>query len=71
VISKTLNEALKDCLQDDHKISLYEAKVIQQMIMADGVMSAEERALLEAAVHKNKFDDKAYELLSQLLLRTD
>lgn len=71
MVSKNLNEALKDCLQDDHKVSLYEAKVIHQMIMADGVMSSEERAFLEAALQKNKFDDKAYELLSQLILRTE
>lgn len=71
MVSKTLNEALKTCLQDDHKISLYEAKVIHQLIMADGVMSSEERALLEAALQRNTFDDKAFELLSQLILRND
>ena len=71
MVSKTLNEALKSCLQDNHKVSLYEAKVIEQLIMADGVMSAEERVLLEQALKKNTFDDKAYQLLSALVLRNE
>jgi hypothetical protein len=69
VASKTLNEALTTCLKDNHKVSLYEAKVIHELIMADGVMSAEERDLLAKALHNNQFDDKAYALLSGLLLR--
>jgi len=71
MVSKTLNQSLKECLQDDHKVSLYEAKVIREMILADGVMSSEERALLEQALHKNTFDEKAYSLLAGLLLRNE
>lgn len=70
MVNKTLNEALKECLQDDHIVSLYEAKVIHQLIIADGVISEEEKELLRGALQKNKFDDQAYALLSELLLRT-
>jgi uncharacterized membrane protein YebE (DUF533 family) len=66
----TLEEALKEALQDDDKVSKYEAKVIREMIMADGVITKDEKAFLEKALHNNHFDDEAYELLSTLLLRT-
>ena len=71
MVSKTLNEALKECLKDDHKVSLFEAKVIYQMIVADGKVTDDERLLLKQALEKNKFDEKASILLSELLLRTD
>ena len=66
----TLEEALKEALQDDDKVSKYEAKVIREMIMSDGVISKDEKSFLEKALHNNHFDDEAYELLSSLLLRT-
>ena len=66
----TLEEALKEALQDDGKVSKYEAKVIRELIMADGHISNEERQFLEKALHSNHFDDEAYELLSAVLLRS-
>jgi len=71
VVSKTLSDALKECLQDKNKSSFYEAKVIREMILADGKVSAEERSMLEDALHRDKFDTKAVGLLSELLLRAD
>ena len=68
-MTRNLNDALKTALEEPHKISFYEAKVIREMIMADGVMSAQERAMLEDALQKDQFDDKAYNLLSELLMR--
>jgi len=69
VVSKTLNEALKSCLTDHHKISYYEAKVIRELIMADGVMSEEERNMLAIALKEDQFDEKAHKLLAELILR--
>ena len=66
----TLEEALKEALQDDGKVSKYEAKVIRELIMADGHISNEEKQFLEKALHSNHFDDEAYELLSSVLLRS-
>ena len=71
MVSKTLNEALKECLKDDHKVSLFEAKVIYQMIVADGTVSDDERLLLKEALETNKFEEKAFTLLSELILRAD
>lgn len=68
---KTLNEALKECLSDDGKISKYKAKVLKEMIMADGVVTKEEKQFLEAALKNNQFDEEAFELLSGVLLRAD
>ncbi len=69
MVSKSLNEALKSCLTDHHKISFYEAKVIRELILADGVMSDEERNMLNTALKEDQFDEKAHKLLEQLLLR--
>ncbi|HEY9754124.1 MAG TPA: hypothetical protein V6C97_03060 [Oculatellaceae cyanobacterium] len=66
----TLEEALKEALQDDAKVSKYEARVIREMIMSDGVITKDEKTFLENALQNNHFDDEAYELLSSLLLRT-
>ncbi len=71
MIVKTLSEVLKECLQNKEKASLFEAKVVREMILADGKVSSEERLLLEGALHRDKFDDKAVALLSQLILRAD
>ncbi len=69
-LKMTLEEALKEALQDDGKVSKYEAKVIRELIMADGHISNEERQFLEKALHNNHFDDEGYELLSAVLLRS-
>ncbi|HEY9714522.1 MAG TPA: hypothetical protein V6C72_13735 [Chroococcales cyanobacterium] len=66
----TLQEALKEALQDDHKVSKYEAKVLRELIMADGKISQEEKSFLENALRDNQFDTEAFELLSGLLLRS-
>lgn len=68
---RSLEDAIKECLADDGKISKYEARVIRELIMADGVVSAEERQFLEHALRNNQFDEQGYELLSGVLLRAD
>ncbi len=65
-----LEEALKQVLDDDGKISKYEAKVIREIIMADGHVSQEEKDFLEKALRDNNFDESAFELLSGVLLRS-
>jgi uncharacterized membrane protein YebE (DUF533 family) len=67
---KSLEEALKVALQDDNKVSKYEARVIKELILADGHMSEEERQFLSEALKKNQFDDQASELLTDVLLRS-
>jgi hypothetical protein len=57
-------------LQDDNKVSKYEAKVLREMIMADGKVSDEEKDFLETALRENHFDDEAFDLLSGVLLRS-
>ena len=66
----TLEEALKEALQDDNKVSKYEAKVIRELIMADGKVSDAEKKFLENALHHNQFDNEAFQLLSDILLRS-
>ncbi len=68
--TKSLQEALKEVLQDDNKVSKYEARVLKELILADGHMSSEERQFLEKALKNNQFDDQAFELLTDLLLRS-
>ncbi len=69
--NRSLDAALKECLSDDGKISKFEAKVIRELIMADGKVSQEEREFLDRALKNNEFDDEAYELLSGVLLRSN
>ena len=69
--TKTLEQALKDILQDDGKISKWDARAIKELIMADGRVSTEEKAFLEKAVKDNVLDDDAYEMLHELLLREE
>ena len=68
---RNLDEAIKECLADDGKISKYEAKVIRELIMADGIVSKDEKSFLEKALRNNQFDEAAFELLSGVLLRAD
>lgn len=67
---RTLEEALKEVLADDGKISKYEAKVLRELIMSDGVVTEEEKMFLQKALSNNTFDEQAFELLSSVLLRT-
>lgn len=69
-MAKTLEDALKQVLADDNKISKYEAKVIREIVMADGVVSEDEKVLLERALVNNDFDSEAFDLLSSVLLRS-
>ncbi|MBN8660494.1 MAG: hypothetical protein LCH63_03095 [Candidatus Melainabacteria bacterium] len=68
-MTRTLEEALKAVLADDNKVSTYEARAIRELIMADGVVSEDEKALLEKALANNQFEERAFDLLSALLLR--
>jgi hypothetical protein len=70
-VARTLADVIKEVLEDDNKISKYEARVIRELIMADGVVSQEEKDSLSKALHTNEFDEEAYQLLSNLLLRSD
>lgn len=67
---KTLQDALKEVLKDDNKVSKYEARVLKELILADGKISSEERKFLEDALKNNHFDDQAFELLTDVLLRS-
>ncbi|MBK7748621.1 MAG: hypothetical protein IPP57_20170 [Candidatus Obscuribacter sp.] len=69
-MARTLEDALKEVLADDNKINRYEARVIREMIMADGVVSEDEKALLEKALTTNDFDSDAFDILSNVLLRS-
>jgi uncharacterized membrane protein YebE (DUF533 family) len=69
--TRTLTEALQEVLQDDNRVSKYEAKVLRELIMFDGKVSAEERQVLHAALEQNQLDDEAFEMLSQFLLRAE
>lgn len=69
-MARTLEDALKEVLADDNKINRYEARVIREMIMADGVVSEDEKALLEEALTNNEFDSDAFDILSNVLLRS-
>ena len=66
-----LNEALKQALSDDDKVSKFEAKVLRELILSDNRISEEERTTLEKALQANKFDKEAFDLLSELLMRND
>jgi uncharacterized membrane protein YebE (DUF533 family) len=65
-----LDEVLRQALQDDQKIDKYEARVIREIIMADGIVSEEEKRFLENALRNNQFDTEAFDLLSGILLRS-
>ncbi len=67
----TLEEALRQCLDDDNKISKYEARVIHELVVADGQIDATEKELIRQALESNKLDEKAMEILSGLLMRAE
>jgi len=71
VAIKTLEEALKEVLKDDNMVSKYEARVLRELIVSDGVVSDEEKQFLEKALKENHFDEKAFELLSTVVLRAN
>lgn len=65
----SLADALKEALQDDNKVSKYEAKVIAQIASSSGYLSGHDRDLLEKALQTDDFDEEAYKLLHELLMR--
>lgn len=69
--TRSLQDAIKECLSDDGKISKYEARVIRELIMSDGVVSEEEKKVLAVALENNQFDEEGFELLSGVLLRSN
>lgn len=69
--TKTLEQALKDILQDDGKVSKYDARALRELIMADGRVSTEEKLFLERALQDNNFDEDAYQMLNDMLLREE
>lgn len=69
--SKNLEDALKDILADDGKISKWDAKAIRELIMADGRVSTEEKLFLENALKVNNFDEEAFKILNEVLLREE
>jgi len=70
-LKMTLAEALKEALEDDNKISKYEAQVIHELVTASGHMNDNERQQLKSALEKDHFDEPAYKLLHELLMRED
>jgi hypothetical protein len=68
---KSLEDALKELRQAHQKISKWDAQAIRELILADGKVSREEKVFLERALKQDQFDEKAYEMLSQLLLRQE
>jgi hypothetical protein len=69
--TKTLQQALKDILKEDHKVSKYDARAIKELILADGRVSTEERLFLENAVKDNVLDEQAYQILHEMLMRDE
>ena len=65
----TIHQALSEVLSNDGKIDRFEAKVLRELILVDGIVSAEEQAILENAIAENNVDPEAMELLSALLMR--
>ena len=68
---KNLDQALKDILKEEHKISKWDAKAIKELILADGRVTTEEKLFLEKAVKDNVLDQQAYEMLHEMLMREE
>lgn len=70
-IKMTLEEALRECLQDDNKISKYEAEVIHELVLADGKIDAHKKEILRKAIKEDQLDTHAFEILTDLLVRAE
>ena len=68
---QSLQDALKEILKDDHKVSKYDAEVLKEMIVSDGKVSAEEQHFLEESIRSNRIDEGAKKILASLLLRKE
>lgn len=67
----TLPQALKEALQDDNKVSKYEAQVIYQLVITAGHLTATDRDSLKNALDNDQFDEPAYKMLHELLMRSE
>jgi hypothetical protein len=67
VTVNTLRGALKFFLEDDHYIDRLEASALRDLILQDGLVSAEEKIFLQDAITHNNFDQRALDILQQLL----
>ena len=67
----TLPQALKEALQDDNKVSKYEAQVIYQLVITAGHLSLPDREALKNALDNDQFDEPAYKMLHELLMRSE
>lgn len=65
----TIQEAIKQALSDDGLITKYEAKVIRELVLADNVVTEEEKKRLRDALEANCLDDNASTILTGLLMR--
>lgn len=65
----TIEQAIREALQDDGMITKYEALVLRELILADDYVSKEERRHLQKALEENSVDEAAFEILSVLLFR--
>jgi len=71
VTKLTLDEALRQVLEDDNKISKYEARVLHDLILSDGKVTDEEKQFLKKCIEENSLDEQAMKILSDLLVRAD
>jgi hypothetical protein len=70
-VKMTLPQALKQALQDDNKISKYEAQVIYQLVITAGHLTPTDREALKSALDHDQFDEQAYKMLHELLMRSE
>ena len=70
-IKMSLPQALKEALQDDNKISKYEAQVIYQLVITAGHLTEKDREVLKHALDNDQFDQEAYKMLHELLMRSE
>lgn len=64
---KTLREALKFLLEDDHMVDRLEAEALKDLILRDGVVSEGEKAFLQEAMESCNFDARALDILKRLI----
>ena len=67
ITAKTLREALKFFLEDDHHIDRLEADALQDLILRDGKVDAAEKQFLQEAIATCNFDERALNTLKHLL----
>lgn len=65
----TIQQAIQEALADDGLITKYEARVLRELVLADNVVTNEEKTHLQRALETDCLDDRAREILSGLLRR--